>query len=218
MTASQKESALQALRDVYSRCQACPICPRAGKTVLWEGKATAPLMLVGEAPGRVETELGRPFVGPAGAQVLDAMLAKAKLRRGIDVYITNVVKGWPQTEKPPGRTRTPTATEAQHCAREVLDKEIKIAQPKAILALGAVAAQYLMNSRLSIGRLRGHQGMYLGIPVVATYHPAYVLYLSGRSAPEQVRQVKWQMWDDLRLAMQLAGFPTQHMVPQVQPA
>ena len=181
MTPQQKQSALAALRDTYKACQACSICPMAGRTVLWDGEPTAPLVIVGEAPGRREHELGRPFVGPAG-EVLQAMLERAGLRRGIDVYITNTVKGWPLISSDGRRKgRTPTPQEAAHCARLILDEELRIIQPKAILAMGAVAAQHLLKTKLSIGKIRGVWGEYLGFPVIATYHPAYVLYLSGRA-------------------------------------
>lgn len=204
---------MEALRDVYRSCRACPICQASGGTVLWEGNASAPLAIVGEAPGRVEHRLGRPFVGPAGDEVLNAMLQNAGLRRGADVYLTNVVKGWPLAsdsgERPRGRT--PTAQEASFCGHLILDKELKIVQPRAILAMGTIAAQYLLETRQPIGKIRGRWGAHLGIPVIATYHPAYVLYLSGRSSPQQVAEVKWIMWEDLKQAMARAGFPTDHL-------
>ena len=139
-------------------------------------------MLIGEAPGQDEDAQGEPFVGRAGA-LLDQMLRAINYPRE-SVYITNIVKC-----RPPGN-RNPHQDEAAHCAA-YLHRQIALVAPKAILALGKVAAENLLHTDLSVGKMRGTEFHYavLNIPVVVTYHPAYLL----RSPKE-----KRKSWEDLK--------------------
>jgi DNA polymerase len=155
------------------------------QTVFGVGDTDADLLIIGEAPGADEDRQGEPFVGRAG-QLLNAMLLAIGLRRK-QVYIANILKC-----RPPGN-RDPQAEEALRC-RPYLQRQLELLAPKAILALGRVSAQNLLQSNETIGRLRGrvHRFGSGGIPLVATYHPAYLL-----RAPEQ----KARSWQDLQLLL-----------------
>ena len=148
-------------------------------------------MIIGEAPGQEEDRLGEPFVGRAG-KLLDEMLRSLGLDRS-SVFIANILKC-----RPPNN-RDPSAEEAAAC-RRYLDRQIELVAPKMILAVGRIAAQHLLNSDAPVGRMRG-QKHYLNdgqIPVVVTYHPAYLL-----RSPTQKRKA----WQDLVLARQLMKGP-----------
>ena len=164
-------------------CQACILCKQRKQAVLGVGAADAPWLFIGEGPGAEEDDQGEPFVGPAG-KLLDAMLAAAGLQRGREVYIANVVKC-----RPPGN-RNPSADEALACA-PLLDRQIDLIQPKLIVALGKIALTRLTGSDASMASMRGKLHEYRGIPVIATYHPAYLL----RNLPEKLKA-----WEDLMLA------------------
>jgi uracil-DNA glycosylase family 4 len=179
------------LREAVRQCTACGLCKHRKQTVFGVGSETGPWLFVGEGPGADEDEQGDPFVGQAG-KLLDSMLAAIGIRRGREVYIANVVKC-----RPPGN-RTPTAEEAAACA-PFLDRQIDLLQPKLIVALGKTAAVRLLNTEASLASLRGKLHRYRGIPLVVTYHPAYLL----RSLPEKAKA-----WEDLlfaRHALQDAG-------------
>jgi len=147
------------------------------------GAQAGPWLFVGEAPGADEDEQGEPFVGPAG-KLLDSMLAAIGCARGEDTYIANVVKC-----RPPGN-RNPTPEEAGACAA-FLDRQVDLVAPKIIVALGKVAAARLLGTEASMASLRGRVHRYRGIPLVATYHPAYLL----RSPAEKAKA-----WEDLLFA------------------
>jgi DNA polymerase len=147
------------------------------------GDRNADWLIIGEAPGADEDRLGEPFVGQAG-KLLDAMLASIGLARGDNVYITNVLKS-----RPPGN-RNPEPDEVAAC-RPYLLAQIELIQPKLILALGRFAAQSLLDTDEAIGRLRGRVHRFQGVPLVVTYHPAYLL----RTLSDKARA-----WEDLCLA------------------
>jgi uracil-DNA glycosylase family 4 len=171
------------LRVLAAECRACGLCERRKQAVLGVGHPSAPWMFIGEGPGADEDELGEPFVGQAG-RLLDSMLAAVGCQRGREVYIANVVKC-----RPPGN-RTPTPEEAAACA-PFLDRQIDLVQPKLIVALGKTAAIRLLGTEASLASLRGRVHRYRGIPVIVTYHPAYLL----RSLPEKAKA-----WEDLVFA------------------
>jgi len=172
------------LREAVRACRACGLCSARKQAVFGVGAEGGPWLFVGEGPGADEDEQGEPFVGQAG-KLLDSMLAAAGLARGRDVYIANVVKC-----RPPGN-RTPTLDEAAACAA-FLDRQVDLVAPKLIVALGKTAATRLLGDEAaSLGSQRGRVHSYRGIPVVVTYHPAYLL----RSLPEKAKA-----WDDLLLA------------------
>jgi uracil-DNA glycosylase family 4 len=171
------------LRIQVAECRACDLCKQRKQAVLGVGHPTAPWLFVGEGPGADEDELGEPFVGQAG-KLLDSMLAAIGCARGRDVYIANVVKC-----RPPGN-RTPTHEEADACA-PFLDRQVELIGPKLIVALGKTAAARLLGTEASLASLRGKVHRYREIPVVVTYHPAYLL----RSLPEKAKA-----WEDLLFA------------------
>jgi DNA polymerase len=140
-------------------------------------------MLVGEAPGAEEDRLGEPFVGQAG-KLLDNMLASISLARGRNVYIANVLKC-----RPPGN-RNPEPDEVAKCSPHLL-RQIELVQPRLILAMGRFAAQALLGTDATIASLRGRVHRYAGVPLVVTYHPAYLL----RSLPDKAKA-----WADLLFA------------------
>ena len=140
-------------------------------------------MLVGEAPGADEDRLGEPFVGQAG-RLLDNMLAAVGLERGNGVYIANVLKC-----RPPGN-RNPQPDEVAQCSPYLL-RQIGLIKPKLIVAMGRFAAQTLLNTDATIASLRGRVHRYAGVPLVVTYHPAYLL----RNLPDKAKS-----WADLRFA------------------
>jgi DNA polymerase len=179
-----------ALRDRVAGCQACPELVRnRTQTVFGVGDRAADLMVIGEAPGAEEDRQGEPFVGRAG-QLLNRMLQAIGLARD-RVFIANVLKC-----RPPGN-RDPSPAEAERCAG-FLARQVELVGPRLILAVGRVSAQSLLATDAPVGRLRGHvhRPGPLGVPVVVTYHPAYLL-----RSPEQ----KARAWADLRLVTKTLG-------------
>ena len=178
-----------ALRDSVAACRACGLCESRTQTVFGVGHPRAHWMVVGEAPGEDEDRQGEPFVGASG-QLLDRMLAALQLSRSPggaperSVYIANTLKC-----RPP-RNRNPSAEELALC-EPFLVRQIELLQPRIILAMGRFAVQTLLRNDAPIGRLRGQVHRYQGVPLVVTYHPAYLL----RSLGEKARA-----WEDLCLA------------------
>lgn len=171
------------LRQMVSGCTACPLSLTRKQTVFGVGDEQADWLFIGEGPGAREDELGEPFVGQAG-KLLDNMLQAVSLRRGQDVYIANIVKC-----RPPGN-RNPQDAEAEQC-RPYLLRQIALIQPRLIVALGKVAAQNLLATDASIASLRGRLHEFSGIPLIVTYHPAYLL----RSLADKAKA-----WEDLCFA------------------
>ena len=172
-----------ALTDAVRDCTACGLRATCTQTVFGVGDRNADWMVIGEAPGADEDRQGEPFVGRAG-QLLNSMLGAVGLQRE-QVYIANILKC-----RPP-KNRDPKPDEAE-CCRPFLARQIALVKPRLILAVGRIAAQNLLNTDVTIGKLRG-QLHHLGeIPVVVTYHPAYLL-----RSPKEKRKA----WDDLKLAL-----------------
>lgn len=155
------------LEDDIGHCSACGLCSQRQQAVPGIGDRNADWMFVGEGPGAEEDRQGKPFVGPAG-QLLDAMLIAIGLKRGEGVYITNAVKC-----RPP-MNRTPERVEIDTCL-PYLERQIVLLQPRIIVALGRPAAQALLGTEVRINAVRGKTFAYAGIPVIVTYHPAYLL-------------------------------------------
>ncbi|TCW80349.1 uracil-DNA glycosylase [Burkholderia sp. SRS-46] len=172
-----------ALAARVSDCTRCRLCEKRTNTVFGVGDREADWMLIGEAPGENEDKQGEPFVGQAG-KLLDNMLRSLSLERGENVYIANVIKC-----RPPGN-RNPEPDEVARC-EPYLQRQVALVKPKLIVALGRFAAQTLLKSDASIASLRGRVHTYEGVPVIVTYHPAYLL----RSL-----QDKSKAWADLCLA------------------
>ena len=171
------------LKQAVPACTACGLHKGRAQTVFGVGDENADWLLVGEAPGAEEDRLGEPFVGQAG-RLLDNMLAAIELRRGDNVYIANVLKC-----RPPGN-RNPEPDEVAKCTPFLL-KQIGLIRPKLIVAMGRFAAQTLLNTDATIASLRGRLHNYAGVPLVVTYHPAYLL----RTLPD-----KSKAWADLVFA------------------
>lgn len=164
-------------------CTACPLARSRNRTVFGVGDHDADWLFIGEGPGAEEDRQGEPFVGQAG-KLLDNMLAAIGLRRDANVYIANIVKC-----RPPGN-RNPEPVEAQTCA-PYLQRQIALLKPKLIVALGKVAAVNLLQREATIASLRGKVHHSGGIPLIVTYHPAYLL----RNPPD-----KSKVWTDLCFA------------------
>lgn len=164
-------------------CTACALCKTRKKTVPGVGPQTAQWMFVGEGPGAEEDAVGEPFVGQGG-RLLDNMLKAIGLSRNKDSYITNVVKC-----RPPGN-RDPELVEVAECS-PYLARQVELQKPKLIVALGKFAALTLLNTDATVSSLRGRVHDYRGVPLIVTYHPAYLL----RNLPEKARA-----WEDLLFA------------------
>lgn len=193
LPAGEREQAIArmdwpALRASVADCRACQLCEGRKNTVFGVGHIEAHWMIVGEAPGEQEDLQGEPFVGQAG-KLLDNMLRALGLGRGEgpaaeQVYIANTLKC-----RPP-RNRNPEPAELARC-EPYLDRQIALVKPRIILAMGRFAVQSLLRSSEPIGRLRGRVHEYQGVPLIVTYHPAYLL----RNLVDKARA-----WEDLCLA------------------
>jgi uracil-DNA glycosylase len=173
-----------ALKAAVPACTACALHKSRTQTVFGVGDENADWLLVGEAPGAEEDQKGEPFVGQAG-KLLDAMLAAINLARGTNVYIANVLKC-----RPPSN-RNPDPSEVAQCSPH-LQRQIELIQPRLILAMGRFAVQTLLGTEASIASLRGKLHAYHGVPLVVTYHPAYLL----RTLPDKAKA-----WQDLLFAV-----------------
>ena len=171
------------IKQAVPACTACGLHKTRTQTVLGVGDENADWLLVGEAPGAEEDRLGEPFVGQAG-RLLDTMLAAIGLKRGDNVYIANVLKC-----RPPGN-RNPEPEEVAKCT-PFLKQQIALIRPKLIVAMGRFAAQTLLATDASISSLRGRVYKYEGVPLIGTYHPAYLL----RNLPDKAKS-----WADLVFA------------------
>lgn len=177
----------ETLAGLVSSCRRCILCEERHNTVFGEGDIHAELMFVGEGPGQDEDRTGRPFVGRAG-QLLDKMITAMTYRRE-EVYIANVVKC-----RPP-RNRVPSPDEALACIG-YLRRQIELVRPKVIVALGGTALSFLLGESASITRMRGNWMTFEGIPVMPTFHPAYLL---------RQEAAKRDCWHDLQLVMKALG-------------
>lgn len=178
-----------ALREAVAACRACKLCEGRRQTVFGVGHTRAHWMIVGEAPGEQEDRQGEPFVGKSG-QLLDNMLRAIGLTRGEadaakQVYIANTLKC-----RPPGN-RNPEPQELAQC-EPFLIRQVELVRPRIILAMGRFAVQSLLRSHEPIGKLRGRVHRYQGVPLIVTYHPAYLL----RNLEDKAKA-----WDDLCLAL-----------------
>jgi len=183
---SCKNSLLTSLNDKYRNCQACPLAQAGRKQVVFGvGNPDTKLMFVGEGPGRDEDAQGVPFIGRAG-QLLTKIIEAMGLTRE-QVYISNVVKC-----RPP-ENRTPLPIESSTCTDILLFKEIEIIKPTIICTLGATATKALLGDQISIAKTRGIFHDFKGIPVLPTYHPAYLL----RNPAE-----KKTVWEDMKKIME----------------
>lgn len=178
---------LDMLAETVAQCRRCILAETRQHVVFGEGNPHAGLMFIGEGPGADEDRLGRPFVGRAG-QLLDKMIAAMQFTRE-EVYIANIVKC-----RPPGN-RVPSPDEAA-CCIGYLKKQIELIRPEAIVLLGATAVTFLLGPVGGITRVRGKWFAYEGIPVMPTFHPAYLL---------RQESAKREAWIDLQMVMKVFG-------------
>ena len=176
---------LDGIAGMIAGCTRCPLYATAKNPVPGAGSPTADFMIVGEAPGADEDEQGVPFIGRAG-QLLTKILGAINLGRD-DVFIANVLK-----HRPPGN-RNPLPDEVAACSPYLI-RQIELVRPKVILALGTFAAQTLLETKTTIGKLRGQIHRYHGVPLIVTYHPAALL-----------RNPAWKRptWEDVQLARRI---------------
>jgi DNA polymerase len=185
VVAAAADLSLIAYGDVVAGCEQCALSQTRTQVVFGSGSPSAELMFVGEAPGFHEDKQGVPFVGAAG-KLLGKLLEGIGMTRE-DVYIANVLKC-----RPPGN-RNPQPEEVAQC-EPFLRRQVQLLQPKIILAVGRFAVQSLLGTTEAIGKLRGRVHQYSGVPVVVTYHPAYLL----RNLPDKAKA-----WADLCFAQEL---------------
>jgi DNA polymerase len=176
-----------ALQARVAGCTLCSLHATRSQTVFGVGSRSADWLFIGEAPGADEDRQGQPFVGRAG-QLLNSMLRAIGLSRE-QVYIANILKCRPPKNRDPG-------AEEAHACEPYLKRQIDLLQPKIIIALGRIAAQHLLDTQAPVGRLRGRPYSYTGaeIPLLVTFHPAYLLRSPGH---------KRSAWEDLLLAQRL---------------
>lgn len=179
---------LESIQENLGDCKRCGLCSTRKHIVFGEGNPRAELMFIGEAPGATEDETGRPFVGRAG-QLLEKMIEAMGVQRK-DVFIANIVKC-----RPP-ENRVPLPHEVEQCIPFLKD-QIQAVRPKVIVALGATSAKTLLKSEETISDLRKEVWEFESTPLIATFHPAYLLRNPA---------AKKDCWDDLKRAMKLLGW------------
>jgi uracil-DNA glycosylase family 4 len=190
--ASASPASLEALREHIGDCHRCKLWRGRTNLVFGEGSARAKLVFVGEGPGKEEDLAGRPFVGGAGKLLTDIVEKGMKLKRE-EVYICNVVKC-----RPPNN-RDPEADETEACL-PFLRKQISLIRPEVICTLGRIAAKGLLGREFKITQERGNWVSFMGIPVMPTFHPAYIL-----RNPSAERQLKGLVWRDVQEIMKRLG-------------
>jgi uracil-DNA glycosylase family 4 len=186
----EAKSDLVQLEQAALACERCKLCQTRTTVVFGEGNPDARVMFVGEAPGQREDETGRPFVGRAG-QLLDKIIENAMGMQRQDVYIGNINKC-----RPPGN-RDPEPDEVAACL-PFIREQVRLVQPEVIVTLGRVAAWNLLHTKDAMKNLRGRTLLYEGIPVVATWHPAYLLRNPSAKAG---------CWEDIKRVNRLLGHP-----------
>ena len=190
LSMQEKSAALAAMNDNEVRgCTKCRLCEQRAHTVFGEGDADAKIFFIGEGPGETEDRTGRPFVGRAG-ELLTKMIGAMGLKRE-QVFIANIVKCRPPNNREPAPDEVATCT-------PFLERQIEIVRPKVIITLGRPAAQYMLQTKNSMGRLRGNWQSWRGIKLMPTFHPAYILR-------NDTRETKAMVWSDLKAVMAELG-------------
>ena len=190
LSRQQKIDALAAMNDNEVRgCTKCRLCEQRTQTVFGEGDADARLFFIGEGPGETEDRTGRPFVGRAG-ELLNKMIGAMGLSRE-QVFIANIVKCRPPNNRVPAPDEVATCT-------PYLERQLEIVRPKAIVTLGLPASKYMLQVNSTMGKLRGRWHTWRGIPLMPTFHPAYILR-------NDTRETKAMVWSDLKMVMSELG-------------
>jgi uracil-DNA glycosylase family 4 len=189
---AEKGARLTAMNENEVRgCTKCRLCETRTHTVFGEGDPDARIFFIGEGPGETEDKTGRPFVGRAG-ELLNKMIGGMGLNRE-QVYIANIVKCRPPNNRVPAPDEVATCT-------PYLERQLEIIRPSAIVTLGLPSSQYMLHSKLSMGKLRGQWHDWRGIKLMPTYHPAYVL----RNPTYETRAA---VWSDLKQVLAALGLP-----------
>jgi len=192
LSTEEKRLKLLAMNEDEVRgCTKCRLCETRTQTVFGEGDVDAKIFFIGEGPGETEDQMGRPFVGRAG-ELLNKMIAGMGLKRE-QVFIANIVKCRPPNNRVPAPDEVATCT-------PYLTRQLEIIRPRAVVTLGLPATQYMLQSKLSMGRLRGQWHSWRGIKLMPTYHPAYVL----RNPTVETRAA---VWSDLKQVLGEIGLP-----------
>jgi DNA polymerase len=192
MTPRQRTIELTMLAEKVSGCTRCKeLAATRTQTVFGTGPLNPDICFIGEAPGADEDKQGEPFVGAAG-KLLNKIIEACGLKRE-DVYIMNTIKC-----RPPGN-RTPKPEEVENC-REYFDRQLALVRPKYLVALGSTAAQNMLQTKASLGKLRGTFHEVNGIPMMATYHPAFLL-------PHRAPDKKKDVWEDMKMLLKKMGKP-----------
>jgi DNA polymerase len=192
LSTEEKRQRLLSMNEKEVRvCTKCRLCEKRTNTVFGEGDVDAKIFFIGEGPGETEDQTGRPFVGRAG-ELLNKMIAGMGLARE-EVFIANIVKCRPPNNRVPAPDEVATCT-------PYLERQLEIIRPGAIVTLGLPATQYMLQSKMSMGRLRGQWHAWRGIQLMPTYHPAYVLR-------NQTVETRAAVWSDLKQVLTQLGLP-----------
>jgi len=191
---------LDELRNTASTCQLCRLSKTRNVVVFGEGNPHAKIMFIGEGPGATEDATGRPFVGRAG-ELLTRIIEKGIGIPRSEVYIANIVKCRPTVNQEMKKDRPPEPDEVEACTPYLL-RQIELIAPKVIVALGGPSTKFLLKTHVGITKLRGQWGEFMGIPVMPTYHPSYVLRNGGEKSP-----LRRDVWEDIQKVMERAGIP-----------
>jgi uracil-DNA glycosylase family 4 len=191
MTEEKRKSLSLMEANEVRGCQKCRLCETRTQTVFGEGDVDAKIFFIGEGPGETEDQTGRPFVGRAG-ELLNKMIAGMGLARE-QVFIANIVKCRPPNNRVPAPDEVATCT-------PYLERQLETIRPRAIVTLGLPSTQYMLKTKLSMGKLRGHWHNWRGIQLMPTYHPAYVL----RNPTLETRAA---VWSDLKQVLAELGLP-----------
>lgn len=188
---ADKAGQMEQISSEINKCTKCKLYKTVTRYVVGEGQLCPDIMFIGEAPGQEEDLSGKPFVGKAG-QLLDKIIARMGLSRET-VYIGNIIKC-----RPPDN-RDPEPEEVSACISHIKN-QIRVLQPLVLVCLGKIALNNLMGENLSITRVRGQQFQFEGIPLIPTFHPAYIIRQKSR---EDITRVKWEVWNDMQKAMEI---------------
>lgn len=191
---------LDSLRKEAEQCHRCRLAATRTQVVFGEGSAGAEVMFIGEGPGKQEDLTGRPFVGRAG-ELLTRIIEHGMCVPREKVYIANIVKCRPTVDQKMERDRPPERDEVAACT-PLLIRQIEILKPRVIVALGSPSMKFLLRTESGITKMRGSWGEFMGIPVMPTFHPSYVLRNGGETSP-----LRREVWSDIKKVMEKLGWP-----------
>lgn len=174
---NDKQQKLEQLKRHVSSCILCKLATTRSQVVFGEGNANAKVLFIGEGPGRVEDQTGRPFVGRSG-ELLTKMIEQQMHLQRSEVFIANIVKCRPTVNMLQEKDRAPDKEEVAACSPYLLE-QIKIISPQAIVTLGGPSTKFILQTNTGITRLRGQWNFFHNIPVMPTYHPSYILRNGG---------------------------------------